>query len=84
MVGKSSSRSFWRDNGIGKFAISHRILRGESVASLAVKYSVQVKKKMVFFVVEKVKKFAWKNEKFMIFFGKFSVFCTISLSFFEN
>ncbi|XVF06087.1 hypothetical protein REPUB_Repub06bG0018000 [Reevesia pubescens] len=42
VVGKPSSRSFWRDNGIGKFAISHRILRGESVASLAVKYSVQV------------------------------------------
>lgn len=42
VVGKPSSKSFWRDNGIGKFAISHRILRGESVASLAVKYSVQV------------------------------------------
>ncbi|XP_022720103.1 F-box protein At1g55000-like [Durio zibethinus] len=42
VVGKPSSRSFWRDNGIGKFAISHRILRGESIASLAVKYSVQV------------------------------------------
>ncbi|OMO62563.1 hypothetical protein CCACVL1_22755 [Corchorus capsularis] len=42
VVGKPSSKSFWRDNGIGKFAISHRILRGETVASLAVKYSVQV------------------------------------------
>ncbi|KAA3468677.1 F-box protein [Gossypium australe] len=42
VVGKPSSRSFWRDNGIGKFAISHRILRGETVASLAVKYSSQV------------------------------------------
>ncbi|XP_007030820.2 PREDICTED: F-box protein At1g55000 [Theobroma cacao] len=42
VVGKPSSGSFWRDNGIGKFAIWHRILRGESVASLAVKYSVQV------------------------------------------
>lgn len=42
VMGKPSSRSFWRDNGIGKFAISHRILRGETVASLAVKYSSQV------------------------------------------
>lgn len=42
VVGKPVSSSFWRDNGIGKFAISHRILRGDSVASLAVKYSVQV------------------------------------------
>ncbi|GMI88786.1 hypothetical protein like AT1G55000 [Hibiscus trionum] len=42
VVGKPSSRSFWRDNGIRKFAISHRILKGETVASLAVKYSSQV------------------------------------------
>ncbi|GAV63154.1 LysM domain-containing protein/F-box-like domain-containing protein [Cephalotus follicularis] len=42
IVGEPLSRSFWRDNGIGKFAISHRILGGDSVASLAVKYSVQV------------------------------------------
>ncbi|GKV50450.1 hypothetical protein SLEP1_g57153 [Rubroshorea leprosula] len=42
VVGRPTSRSFWRDNGIGKFAISHRISRGDSVASLAVKYSVQV------------------------------------------
>ncbi|GKU97751.1 hypothetical protein SLEP1_g10848 [Rubroshorea leprosula] len=41
VVGRPTSRSFWRDNGIGKFAISHRISRGDSVASLAVKYSVQ-------------------------------------------
>ncbi|CAN8244724.1 unnamed protein product [Cochlearia groenlandica] len=42
LVGRPVSASFWRDNGIWKFAISHRICRGESVASLAVKYSVQV------------------------------------------
>ncbi|KAL6142626.1 hypothetical protein ACLB2K_060903 [Fragaria x ananassa] len=42
VVGKPASGSFWRDNSIGKFAISHRISRGDSVASLAVKYSVQV------------------------------------------
>ncbi|XP_018724055.2 F-box protein At1g55000 [Eucalyptus grandis] len=42
VVGVPSSGSFWRDTGIGKFAISHRIKRGDSVASLAVKYSVQV------------------------------------------
>ncbi|KAE8687310.1 F-box protein [Hibiscus syriacus] len=42
VVGKPCSRNFWRDTGIGKFAISHRILRGDTVASLAVKYSSQV------------------------------------------
>jgi hypothetical protein len=42
VVGNPLSRSFWRDNSLAKFAISHRIMRGDSVASLAVKYSVQV------------------------------------------
>lgn len=42
VVGNPTSGSFWRDNSISKFAISHRILRGDSVAGLAVKYSVQV------------------------------------------
>ena len=42
VIGKPVSGSFWRDSGIWKFAISHRIVRGDSVASLAVKYSVQV------------------------------------------
>ncbi|KAJ0078499.1 hypothetical protein Patl1_22627 [Pistacia atlantica] len=42
IVGKPVNACFWRDNGIGKFAISHRIARGDTVASLAVKYSVQV------------------------------------------
>ncbi|KAL1188118.1 F-box protein [Cardamine amara subsp. amara] len=42
LVGRPVSGSFWRDNGIWKFAISHRISRGDSVTSLAVKYSVQV------------------------------------------
>ncbi|CAK9187570.1 unnamed protein product [Ilex paraguariensis] len=42
IVGNPSSGSFWRDNSLGKFAISHRLVRGDSVASLAVKYSVQV------------------------------------------
>ncbi|XP_028770823.1 F-box protein At1g55000 [Neltuma alba] len=42
IVGTPLSGSFWRDNGLGKFALSHRIGRGDSVASLAVKYSVQV------------------------------------------
>lgn len=42
VVGIPSSGSFWRDNSLGKFAISHRLVRGDSVASLAVKYSVQV------------------------------------------
>ncbi|KAL9235039.1 hypothetical protein vseg_009839 [Gypsophila vaccaria] len=42
VVGNPSSGSFWRDNRLSKFAVSHRINRGDSVASLAVKYSVQV------------------------------------------
>lgn len=42
VIGTPSSGSFWRDNGIGKFATSHRIVKGDSVTSLAVKYSVQV------------------------------------------
>ncbi|XP_042511974.1 F-box protein At1g55000 [Macadamia integrifolia] len=42
VIGKPSSGSFWRDNSLGRFAISHHILRGDTVASLAVKYSVQV------------------------------------------
>ncbi|KAG5232472.1 F-box protein [Salix suchowensis] len=42
IVGKPRSGKFWRDSGICKFAISHKIVKGDSVASLAVKYSVQV------------------------------------------
>ncbi|XP_062143246.1 F-box protein At1g55000 isoform X2 [Alnus glutinosa] len=41
VVGKPVSGSFWRDSGISKFAISHCLVRGDSLASLAVKYSVQ-------------------------------------------
>ncbi|KAL1802303.1 hypothetical protein ACET3Z_030950 [Daucus carota] len=42
VVGKPSSGGFWREVSLGKFAISHRLAKGDSVASLAVKYSVQV------------------------------------------
>ncbi|EEF49837.1 F-box protein At1g55000 [Ricinus communis] len=42
IIGEPVSGSFWRDNGIWKFAISHKIVKGDTVASLAVKYSVQV------------------------------------------
>ncbi|KAJ7973362.1 F-box protein [Quillaja saponaria] len=42
VIGKPLSGSFWRDNTLGKFAISHLLVRGDSVASLAVKYCVQV------------------------------------------
>ncbi|XP_058073713.1 F-box protein At1g55000 [Magnolia sinica] len=42
VVGNPSSGSFWRDNGLGRFAISHRLARGDTVAGLAVRYSVQV------------------------------------------
>lgn len=42
IVGDPSSGSFWRDNSLSKFAISHHLVKGDSVARLAVKYSVQV------------------------------------------
>ncbi|XP_073045433.1 F-box protein At1g55000 [Primulina eburnea] len=42
VIGNPSSGSFWRDNSLSKFAVSHRLSRGDSIASLAVKYSVQV------------------------------------------
>ncbi|KAG5252569.1 F-box protein [Salix suchowensis] len=42
IVGKPVSGSFWRENRIWRFAISHKIVRGDSVTSLAKKYSVQV------------------------------------------
>ncbi|RAL52502.1 hypothetical protein DM860_007359 [Cuscuta australis] len=42
IIGNPSSGTFWRDNSISKFAISHPIFRSDSVASLAVKYSVHV------------------------------------------
>lgn len=42
VIGNPSSGSFWRDNGIYKFAISHRLRRGDTVVGLAVRYSVQV------------------------------------------
>ncbi|KAG7969241.1 hypothetical protein I3843_07G020300 [Carya illinoinensis] len=41
VIGKPVSGSFWRDNGIGKFAISHRLVRGDTLARLAIRYSVQ-------------------------------------------
>ncbi|KAL3631698.1 hypothetical protein CASFOL_024682 [Castilleja foliolosa] len=42
VIGKPSSGGFWRDNSISKFAVSHRISRCDTIASLAIKYSVQV------------------------------------------
>ncbi|XP_010277614.1 PREDICTED: F-box protein At1g55000-like isoform X1 [Nelumbo nucifera] len=42
VIGNPTSTSFWRDNSLGRFAISHRLVRGDTVASLAVKYCVQV------------------------------------------
>ncbi|GMG99720.1 hypothetical protein Nepgr_001560 [Nepenthes gracilis] len=43
VLGTPSSGSFWRDNSLGKFAVSHRLVRFDTVARLAVKYSVQVR-----------------------------------------
>lgn len=42
LIGDPVSGAFWRDNRLNRFAISHRLVRGDTVASLAVKYSVQV------------------------------------------
>ncbi|EPS73038.1 hypothetical protein M569_01720 [Genlisea aurea] len=42
VVGTPTSANFWRDNSLSKFALSHRLRRGDSIASLALRYSVQV------------------------------------------
>ncbi|KAL4568236.1 hypothetical protein LXL04_023843 [Taraxacum kok-saghyz] len=42
VIGNPTSGCFCRDNRLSRFAISHRLARGDTVASLAVKYSVQV------------------------------------------
>ncbi|XP_077254216.1 F-box protein At1g55000-like [Tasmannia lanceolata] len=42
IVGNPTSGGFWRDNSLGRFAISHRLVREDTMAGLAVKYSVQV------------------------------------------
>ena len=42
ILGEPSSPGFWRHPSLGRFAISHRLDRGDSVAGLALKYSVQV------------------------------------------
>ncbi|KAI7746478.1 hypothetical protein M8C21_003294 [Ambrosia artemisiifolia] len=43
LIGNPTSSSFWRDNNsLTRFAISHPLGRGDTVTSLALKYSVQV------------------------------------------
>ncbi|XP_078429975.1 peptidoglycan-binding LysM domain-containing protein [Wolffia australiana] len=42
VIGEPSSAGFWRHPSLGRFALSHRLARGDSVAGLALKYSVQV------------------------------------------
>ncbi|XP_072992392.1 F-box protein At1g55000 [Typha latifolia] len=42
VLGDPSSSAFWRHPSLDRFAISHRLLRGDSVAGLALKYAVQV------------------------------------------
>ncbi|KAL0925925.1 hypothetical protein M5K25_004302 [Dendrobium thyrsiflorum] len=42
LIGSPSSASFWRYPGLNRFAISHRLVRGDTVAGVALKYSVQV------------------------------------------
>eukprot|EP00252_Welwitschia_mirabilis_P026194 TRINITY_DN8479_c0_g2_i1.p1 TRINITY_DN8479_c0_g2~~TRINITY_DN8479_c0_g2_i1.p1 ORF type:complete len:290 (+),score=37.00 TRINITY_DN8479_c0_g2_i1:23-871(+) len=40
IVGIPSSRSFWHDNSISRFAISHRLKRSDTLVGLALKYQV--------------------------------------------
>ncbi|WOK92422.1 F-box protein [Canna indica] len=42
VLGEPSSAVFWRQPSLDRFAISHRLRRGDTVASLALRYSVQV------------------------------------------
>lgn len=42
VVGRPSSGSFWHDNSLGRFAISHKLKRSDTMAGLAVKYQVHV------------------------------------------
>lgn len=81
VVGKPVSGNFWRDNGIWKFSISHKIIRGDTVASLAVKYSVQVLENFKFYaffflfvgLVEIANFWGFSACLFIIFFGEFQV-----------
>nr|CAD1837624.1 unnamed protein product [Ananas comosus var. bracteatus] len=41
VLGTPSSAAFWRHPALSRFAISHRLLRGDTVAGLALKYSVK-------------------------------------------
>ncbi|KAG1342268.1 F-box protein [Cocos nucifera] len=42
VLGEPSSPAFWRHPALDRFAISHRLRRSDTVAGLALKYSVQV------------------------------------------
>lgn len=42
VLGEPSSPAFWRYPSLDRFAISHRLSRGDSVAGLALRYGVQV------------------------------------------
>jgi len=42
VVGRPSSGSFWLDSSLGRFAISHKLKRSDTMAGLAVKYQVHV------------------------------------------
>ncbi|KAK8962400.1 F-box protein [Platanthera guangdongensis] len=41
LLSSPSSTSFWSYPGLNRFAISHRLLRGDTVTILSLKYSVQ-------------------------------------------
>ncbi|PKA61375.1 F-box protein [Apostasia shenzhenica] len=42
VLGSPSSSGFWRHPDLDRFAISHRLVRGDTVPGLALKYSVQL------------------------------------------
>ncbi|KAL4198421.1 hypothetical protein AMTRI_Chr03g45820 [Amborella trichopoda] len=42
VLGRPSSAAFWRENSLSRFAISHRLNKGDTIPGLALRYCVQV------------------------------------------
>ncbi|RWW78031.1 hypothetical protein BHE74_00013775 [Ensete ventricosum] len=51
VLGEPSSSTFWHHLSLDRFAISHRLRRGDTVVSLALRYSVQVPSLALFLVM---------------------------------
>lgn len=75
VIGEPLSGSFWRDNTLGKFAISHRIVRGDTVARLAVKYSVQVSIYRTLFVYRENAGKSIRKKEIFFYLHSFLEFC---------